>query len=80
MNTLPEATIAAFEDHGTLARTIDTYVEESIEVMRRLAGVGIDMDDVGSVLEERAIDAFERSFRGAQASLVGRAAALKLSA
>ena len=24
VNTLPEATIAAFEDHGTLARTIDT--------------------------------------------------------
>ena len=80
VNTLPEATIAAFEDHGTLARTIDTYVEESIEVVRRLAGVGIDMDDVGSVLEEQAIDAFERSFRSAQASLVGRATALKRSA
>ena len=74
VNTLPETTIAAFEDHGTLARTIDTYVEESAEVMHRLAGVGIDMDDVGSVLEEQAINAFEQSFRGAQASLVGRGA------
>ena len=73
VNTLPETTIAAFEDHGTVARTIDTYVEESAEVMRRLAGVGIDMDDVGSVLEEQAIKAFEESFRGAQASLAARA-------
>jgi transaldolase len=72
VNTLPEATIAAFEDHGTVARTIDTYVEEAAEVMRRLAGVGIDMEDVGSVLEDQAITAFEQSFGSAQASLAGR--------
>jgi transaldolase len=72
VNTLPETTIAAFEDHGTVARTIDTYVEEAAEVMRRLAGVGIDMDDVGTVLEDQAINAFEQSFGGAQASLAGR--------
>ena len=47
VNTLPELTIAAFEDHGTLARTIDTGVDEAAEVMRRLAAVGVDMDDVG---------------------------------
>ena len=73
VTTLPEATIAAFEDHGTVARTIDAHVEESADVMRRLAGVGIDMDDVGSVLEAQAIAAFEQSFRGALASLAGRA-------
>ena len=73
VTTLPEATIATFEDHGTLARTVDKHVEESVDVMRRLAGVGIDMDDVGSVLEDQAMTAFERSFRSAQASLAGRA-------
>ena len=79
VTTLPEATIAAFEDHGTLARTVDTYVEEAAEVLRRLAGAGIDMEDVGSVLERQAIEAFEQSFRGAQSSLAGRAI-LQLSA
>ena len=29
VNTLPEATIDAFEDHGTLARTIDAGVDEA---------------------------------------------------
>lgn len=76
VTTLPEATIAAFEDHGRLGRTVDTYVEEAAEVLRRLAGAGIDMDDVGSVLEERAIEAFEQSFRSAQESLVRRALVL----
>ena len=47
------------DDTRELLQEIDTYVEESAEVMRRLAGVGIDMDDVGSVLEEQAITAFE---------------------
>ena len=74
VTTLPEATIAAFEDHGTVARTIDAGVEESADVMRRLAGAGVDMDDVGSVLEAQAIEAFERSFRSAQEFLVGRPA------
>ena len=58
VNTLPEATIAAFEDHGTLARTIDTGVEEAAEVMRRLAAVGIDMDDVGLTLEDNGVASF----------------------
>ena len=32
VNTLPEVTMAAFADHGTLARTIDTGVDEAAEV------------------------------------------------
>ena len=34
VNTLPEQTIAAFEDHGELARTLDTGVDEATDVMR----------------------------------------------
>src|SRR5207244_13433947 len=44
ITTLPESTIAAFEDHGTLARTVDTDVLQATELMQRLAAVGIDMD------------------------------------
>ena len=69
VNTLPEATIAAFEDHGVLARTIDANVEAAVEVMRRLSAVGIDMDDVGLRLEDTGLAAFEESFRGVLATL-----------
>jgi transaldolase len=62
VNTLPEATIAAFEDHGQLARTIDTGVDEAAEVLRRLAAVGIDMDDVGRTLEAAGVASFHESF------------------
>jgi transaldolase len=69
VNTLPEPTIAAYEDHGTLARTIDTGVDEAADVMRRLATVGIDMDDVGLALESQGLESFHRAFQEVLAGL-----------
>jgi transaldolase len=62
VNTLPEATIAAFEDHGTLARTIDSGVDHAEAVMRTLAEVGVDLDDVGRTLEDHGVASFHDSF------------------
>ncbi len=62
VNTLPETTIAAFEDHGTVARTIDRGVDAAAATMRALAEVGVDMDDVGRVLEDQGVAAFHESF------------------
>jgi transaldolase len=63
VNTLPEATIAAFEDHGRLARTIDTAVAGARSARHDLAKVGIDMDDVGLALEEQGVASFHESFQ-----------------
>jgi transaldolase len=71
--TLPETTIAAFTDHGTLARTIDTGVDEAAEVMRRLSTVGVDMDDVGSALEEQGVAGFHASYQQVLAALAAKA-------
>jgi transaldolase len=62
VNTLPDATIAAFEDHGTVAPTIDIAVDAAAEVMDRLAALGIDMDDVGATLEDQGVASFHQSF------------------
>ena len=58
----PVVTIAAFEDHGTLARTIDSGVDHAGAVMDRLAEVGVDMDDVGRTLEDQGVASFHQSF------------------
>lgn len=63
VNTLPEATIAAFERHGRLARTIDTDIDDAHEVMRRVHALGIDMDDVGLTLEDQGVASFHSSFQ-----------------
>src|SRR5262249_32842185 len=61
VNTLPETTIAAFEDYGTVARIIDTDVEAATEVMDRLARLGVSIDDVGGALEEQGVPTSHQS-------------------
>jgi transaldolase len=62
VDTLPDQTIKAFEDHGTVARTIDADPEGARATLDRLGEVGVDMADVGRVLEEEGVTAFTKSF------------------
>ncbi|MGF1597481.1 MAG: transaldolase [Acidimicrobiales bacterium] len=62
VNTLPDATLAAFEDHGTVDRTIDTDPEESARVIDALAAMGIDIEDVAGKLETEGVGSFAKSF------------------
>jgi transaldolase len=77
VNTLPETTMAAFEDHGTLARTIDRRLSDAEECLRDLENVGIDLDAVGDRLETEGIAAFEKSFNGVLEVLAAKATALR---
>jgi transaldolase len=78
VNTLPEATLAAFEDHGTLARSIDRGLADADECLRDLAAVGIDMDAVGDKLEAEGVGAFDTSFNGVLEVLAAKATALRV--
>ena len=62
VNTLPENTLEAFADHGTLARTIDEGVAHAELTWRQLAEVGVDMDDVAEQLEREGVASFQKSF------------------
>lgn len=62
VNTLAESTMEAFEDHGTLARTIDTGLGDAEQTLHELATVGIDMEDVDHTLEHQGIAAFQASY------------------
>ena len=62
VNTLPEATLEAFDDHGTLTRTVDADFEGAERVWAALADVGVDMDDVSARLEREGVDSFIKSF------------------
>jgi len=62
VNTLPEQTIEAFEDHGTLARTVDEGIHVAEGVFESLERIGIDVEDVARVLEEEGVASFSKSF------------------
>jgi transaldolase len=55
ITTLPEAIIAAFEDHGTLATTITDGVQDAEATLERLAEVGIDLGQVAGLLEDEGV-------------------------
>jgi transaldolase len=74
VNTLPDATVAAFLDHGILARTIDVGTDEAQAVLDRLAEIGIDMEDVGQTLEDEGVASFAKSFDELMQSLTDKAA------
>jgi transaldolase len=76
VNTLPEATLEAFVDHGTLARTVDASFDEADRVWQALADVGVDMDDVADQLEREGVDAFMKSFDELIGALETKAAEL----
>jgi transaldolase len=62
INTLPDATIEAFADHGTLARTVDAGVDEAKATWQALHDIGVDMEDVARTLEEEGVASFSKSF------------------
>lgn len=62
VNTLPDATLEAFMDHGTVARTIDQSLGDAHLDLERIGAAGVDLNDVARVLEEEGVSAFEKSF------------------
>ncbi len=62
VNTLPEDTLNAFADHGTVTRTVDADPAATDAVWQGLADLGIDMDEVAAKLEREGVDAFIKSF------------------
>jgi transaldolase len=69
ITTLPEATMAAFEDHGTLAGTLTDGVEDARVALERLAETGLDLPEVAGVLEDEGVAAFAKSYDGLLALL-----------
>jgi transaldolase len=64
INTLPEATWQAFNDHGALTRTVDRHLDDAHRVLRELGHAGIDMERVGAQLQEEGVSAFVTAYDG----------------
>ena len=74
VNTLPDATLEAFEAHGTVARTIDADPDSAHGVLRAVSDVGVDLAEVSRVLEDEGVAAFVASFDDLLADLGAKAA------
>jgi transaldolase len=62
VNTMPPATLDAFRDHGTVARTVDTGVDVAAADIAALEGLGVSMQQVTDELEREGVEKFAKSF------------------
>jgi transaldolase len=63
VNTMPEETIRAFQDHGKVrGDTVLEDVDAAHKLLKKLAKVGVDYDDVTETLELEGVQKFADSF------------------
>jgi transaldolase len=62
VNTMPEETIRAFQDHGVVRATLTEGLEDAQRLLDELAEAGVDYDDVVETLEEEGVQKFADSF------------------
>jgi transaldolase len=62
VNTIPEATLNAFADHGNPTRSIDMNVAGAVDIWKSLRTYGVDVDEVARKLEREGVASFIKSF------------------
>ncbi len=62
INTMPDATLAAFRDHGKAAATLETGINDAQSHFDALAKAGIDMHQAGETLQVEGVKLFEQAF------------------
>jgi transaldolase len=61
VNTIPDPTLVAFQDHGTVARTLDADLAGARARWERL-GELVDLVDVAEKLEREGVASFMKAF------------------
>jgi transaldolase len=79
INTMPEETIRAFQDHGSPRPSLHEGLAEAQAVLDELANAGVSYDDVTDTLEREGVEKFEDSFRELLDSLAAKLGALALA-
>lgn len=69
VNTVPEATLAAFRDHGLAAARLQFETEQSRTLLDGLANLGIDLVQTGEILQNEGLLLFESAFAELLAAL-----------
>jgi transaldolase len=76
INTMPEETIRAFQDHGSPRPSLHEGLARAQALLDELAKAGVCYDDVTDALEREGVEKFEDSFRELLDSLAAKLGAL----
>jgi transaldolase len=62
VNTMPEETIKAYQDHGSPRERLQSELEEARALLGELERAGVDYEDVTDTLEREGVEKFAESF------------------
>ena len=62
INTMPEHTLRAFADHGTVARTVNADPDDAERMLAAAAAAGLDLAAVTAQLEREGVRSFCDSY------------------
>jgi len=69
VNTIPQVTLDAFRNHGKPKLSLEENMGMVEDVLYRLEGHGIDLEEVCETLQREGVEAFEKSFQNLLGSL-----------
>ena len=69
VNTMPEDTIKAYQDHGEPQPRLESELQAAHELFEELAQAGVDYADVTDTLEREGVEKFSESFEELMRSL-----------
>jgi transaldolase len=79
VNTMPEDTIEAYQDHGRPLMRLDDGLADAKRLMEQLAAAGVDYDDVTETLEREGVEKFSAAFAELLGALDEKRAALAVA-
>ena len=74
VNTMPEATLDAFRDHGVVEDRLSGAGGEAKHQLQRLAEQGVDLDQITKELETEGVEKFVEAFDAAVATVAAHGA------
>ena len=80
VNTMPEATLKAFRDHGEVRPSLEENVDEAQRTMDRVEELGISMEEVTNQLQVDAVRLFVEPFEKLLAAIESQSGAVPLRA
>ena len=80
VDTMPDATIAAFLDHGAVRRTLDADVAGARATLDRLARAGVDLDEVTAALQRDGVAQFAAAFDDLNRTIAAKRAQMMAAA
>lgn len=76
VNTMPEETIQAYQDHGRPEPRLELGLQDARRLLDQLADAGVDYDDLTDTLEREGVEKFSDAFAELLAALEAKRGAL----